>query len=78
MPFYALGTKTTTTMIGLTGNVKVKDCGPYDEKDKIETVLEAAMKAGKATGIVTTARLTHASPAAAYAHTAYRDWECDK
>lgn len=29
------------------------------------------------TGIVTTTRVTHASPAGAYAHTAARDWESD-
>ena len=32
---------------------------------------------GKATGIVTTARLTHATPAAAYAHSPNRRWESD-
>jgi alkaline phosphatase len=32
---------------------------------------------GKSTGIVSTARLTHATPAALYAHTAVRDWEAD-
>ena len=30
------------------------------------------------TGIVTTARVSHATPAALYAHTANRDWECEK
>ena len=29
------------------------------------------------TGLVTTARVTHATPAALYAKTAHRDWECD-
>ena len=28
-------------------------------------------------GIVTTARLTHATPAALYAHSPHRYWECD-
>ena len=42
------------------------------------TLLEMAEDAGKSTGIVTTARLTHATPAACYAHTADRDWESDK
>lgn len=28
-------------------------------------------------GIVTTTRVTHASPAGTYAHTAHRDWEAD-
>ena len=32
---------------------------------------------GRSTGIVTTARITHATPAAAFAHTAHRDWEED-
>ncbi len=29
------------------------------------------------TGVVTTARMTHATPAATYAHTFDRDYECD-
>jgi alkaline phosphatase len=33
--------------------------------------------ANKATGIVTTTRVTHATPAGAYAHSANRDWEDD-
>lgn len=28
-------------------------------------------------GIVTTTRVTHATPAASYAHSADRKWECD-
>lgn len=32
---------------------------------------------GLATGIVTTTRVTHASPAGVYAHVADRDWEDD-
>lgn len=31
----------------------------------------------KATGLVTTTRITHASPAGHYAHMADRDWESD-
>ena len=33
---------------------------------------------GKSTGFVTTARGTHATPAAMYAHTVNRDWESDR
>ncbi|XP_018013388.1 membrane-bound alkaline phosphatase-like [Hyalella azteca] len=33
--------------------------------------------AGRSTGIVTTTRVTHASPAGNYAHTAERHWESD-
>ena len=41
----------------------------------LETLLEQAEKRGLATGIVTTTRITHATPAANYAHTPNRDWE---
>lgn len=34
-----------------------------------------AHRAGKSTGIVTTTRITHASPASAYANVAWRGWE---
>jgi len=37
-----------------------------------------AEQAGKSTGVVTTTRVTHATPAACYSHTADRDWESDK
>ncbi|BAN36604.1 alkaline phosphatase [Sulfuricella denitrificans skB26] len=43
----------------------------------LPTILEQAAAAGKATGIVSTARITHATPAATYAHTPVRDWESD-
>ncbi len=43
----------------------------------LPTILEQAAAAGKATGVVSTARITHATPAATYAHTAVRDWESD-
>jgi alkaline phosphatase len=39
------------------------------------TILEQAEGRGLATGIVTTTRITHATPAANYAHTPNRDWE---
>jgi len=42
-----------------------------------ETLLEQFEKAGKSTGLVTTARVTHATPAACYAHSPERNWEHD-
>ena len=39
---------------------------------QVDTVLDWAQEAGMATGLVTTARVTHATPAALYAKTAYR------
>ncbi len=44
----------------------------------LRTILEQAALAGKDTGVVSTARLTHATPAANYSHTAVRDWESDR
>lgn len=45
--------------------------------NETESLLEMAEDAGKSTGVVTTTRLTHATPGACYAHTADRDWESD-
>lgn len=44
----------------------------------LPTILEQAAAAGKSTGVVSTARITHATPAAHYAHTPMRDWEGDR
>ncbi len=54
-----------------------KDCNLDIAAHQIPTILEMAEDAGKATGVVSTARITHATPAANYAHTPERDWEAD-
>ena len=46
-------------------------------KNRLTTLLEIAEMHGLSTGVVTTARLTHATPAACYAHIPERDWESD-
>lgn len=52
------------------------DCA--DSRGKhAQTWLELADAAGMATGVVTTARVTHATPAATYAHVPNRKWESD-
>ena len=45
--------------------------------NKVKTLIEQAEEQGRSTGIVSTARITHATPAACYAHTSDRDWESD-
>lgn len=45
--------------------------------NQVTSVLEWAQKRGKATGIVTTTKITDATPAAAYSHSADRNWEDD-
>ncbi|VDL91108.1 unnamed protein product [Schistocephalus solidus] len=79
--FYYLtfaGTKTRTGMLGVTGAIKVKQCVAYTDAEKTISIVKAAAKAGKATGILSTARITHASPGGAFGHSAFRDWESDK
>ncbi|QDF99424.1 alkaline phosphatase [Azoarcus sp. DD4] len=43
----------------------------------VKTILEQAEERGMSTGIVSTARITHATPAVNYAHVGNRDWEAD-
>jgi alkaline phosphatase len=45
--------------------------------NELTTILELAEDQGLSTGIVSTARITHATPAATYAHAPERDWESD-
>jgi alkaline phosphatase len=44
---------------------------------RLRTLFEEAEARGLATGVVTTTRLTHATPGACYAHSPERDWESD-
>jgi alkaline phosphatase len=46
-------------------------------RHSVPTLLEQAAARGLATGIVTTTRVTHATPAALYAHVPNREWEWD-
>lgn len=44
---------------------------------KINRALRTVFLAGKSVGIVTTTRINHATPSAAYAHCVNRDWYSD-
>lgn len=70
------GVKTRNKIIGLTGAAIGEKC-ETEKGNGVETLAELAKSKGKAAGVVTTTRVTHATPAGAYAHTAYRDWEGD-
>ncbi|EDX12153.1 GD20021 [Drosophila simulans] len=48
-----------------------------DESTHVDSIAKWAMDAGKWAGLVTTTRVTHASPSGVYAHIAERDWEND-
>jgi alkaline phosphatase len=71
------GVKTRNDILGLNSDAVLKDCAGAKGKE-VTTIFELAEAAGKSTGAVTTTRITHATPAAAYAHSANRDWENDK
>lgn len=47
------------------------------DKQPLKTILEAAQEAGKSTGLVTTTRITHATPAVFAAHSLTRGAEAD-
>lgn len=75
---YLSGVKANYGTIGVNAEVPRYDCTKgEDTSTHTESIASWAQKANKATGLVTTARVTHASPAGVYAHTANRDWEND-
>ncbi|MGQ0620277.1 MAG: alkaline phosphatase [Panacagrimonas sp.] len=72
----ASGIKTRAGVIGIDSVPARGDCAA-SRVAHVPTLIELAEDAGLATGIVTTARLTHATPAGLYAHTPDRNWESD-
>ena len=73
------GVKTNFGALGVTANVKTFDCEAAKmPANQASSILQWAQEAGKSTGVVTTTRVTNASPAAAYAHVPYREFECDE
>lgn len=75
---YLSGVKTNVRCIGVSAAVKVADCEAAKiPANRPSSILKWAQDAGMATGIVTTTRVTHASPAGTYAHVPFRDMECD-
>ncbi|KAJ9577042.1 hypothetical protein L9F63_006390, partial [Diploptera punctata] len=73
---YLGGVKGNIGTIGVNGRVKKNDCeAMVNSTHHVSSILHWSQEAGKSTGIVTTTRVTHASPAGTYAHTANRRWE---
>lgn len=70
------GVKTRAGVLSISEDVKTSHCGS-GKGFELFSALELAELSGKATGIVTTARVTHATPGATYAKSAQRDWEDD-
>lgn len=76
MTAIATGVKTHMGAIGVSAG-SVSDC-VGSQTNQVLSWLRLASSAGMATGIVTTARLSHATPAAVYAHSPNREWESDR
>jgi alkaline phosphatase len=70
------GKKTRSGVIGVGPEFAREDCDSVT-KDSSLSLVEIAEDAGLATGIITTSRITDATPAATYAHSADRKWEND-
>lgn len=70
------GIKSKAGVISVDQTVTRGDCAS-SKGAEVMTFLEQAEQAGMSTGIVTTARITHATPAATYSHVPERNWEDD-
>jgi alkaline phosphatase len=89
MSAYMTGVKMNNEVISMSSNTKAIDpvadangnklgnaCGTSNGT-AATTLLETAKAQGMAAGVVTTTRVTHATPAATYAHICHRDLEND-
>ncbi|HEY2928634.1 MAG TPA: alkaline phosphatase [Albitalea sp.] len=90
MAAYMTGVKTRNDVLSMNGDTFAKapgkdpvtnvsnavtQCPASGNGAPSTTLLELAIARGQATGVVSTARLTHATPAATYAHSCHRDAE---
>ena len=90
MAAYMTGVKTRNEVLGMDGTTlavapgrdtatgvsnAVDNCPTSGNGNPATTLLELAIAKGRATGAVSTARLTHATPAATYAHVCHRNAE---
>nr|XP_047932605.1 intestinal-type alkaline phosphatase-like [Anser cygnoides] len=73
---YLCGVKTNAKTLGLSGAAAYGKCRTAFGNE-VDSVLHRARLAGKSVGIVTTTRVQHASPGAAYAHSVSRSWYAD-
>ncbi|NXA93654.1 PPBT protein, partial [Melanocharis versteri] len=73
---YLCGVKANEGTLGVSAGVTRDRCNTTKGQE-VTSILRWAKEAGKSVGIVTTTRVTHATPSAAYAHSANRDWYSD-
>lgn len=70
------GVKTDAGIISIAQAVEKSNCAS-GKGHELVTALELAELAGMSTGVVSTARITHATPAATFSRAASRNWEND-
>ncbi|WP_422088163.1 alkaline phosphatase [Variovorax sp.] len=87
MSAYMTGVKMNNEVISMSPETKATDASgkayhtnfdstcPSGNGQAVETLLEQSKAKGYATGVVTTTRITHATPAATYSHVCHRDAE---
>lgn len=70
------GLKTKSGFLGVSSAASFGNCAsvPGTEAD---TLFDLAAKSGLATGLISTTRITHATPASAFAKVPHRNWEAD-
>ncbi|KAF5290837.1 hypothetical protein FQA39_LY14599 [Lamprigera yunnana] len=72
------GAKANVKTIGVDATVTLGNCeDSLKSEHQLGSMIVWAQEAGKATGFVTTTRVTHATPSALYAHSPNRNWECE-
>jgi alkaline phosphatase len=88
MSAYMTGVKMNNEVISMSADTQARNpagasyingvdstCPATGNGTAVTTLLELAKAAGRGTGVVTTTRVTHATPAATYAHVCHRDGE---
>lgn len=87
MSAYMTGVKMNNEVIAMSANTVATDAAgkpyhtnfdstcPTSNGTPVETLLEQMKAAGYGTGVVSTTRITHATPAATYSHVCHRDAE---
>jgi len=68
------GLKSDAGVLGVDEDIARGNCASV-KGNEVATLLELAEVRGLSTGVISTARITHATPAAAYAKSAERNWE---
>jgi alkaline phosphatase len=76
MTAIATGAKTRLGVIGIGQGARRGQCKDI-AANTLLSIVELAESAGLSTGVVTTTRLTHATPASVFAHGPDRNWEDD-